>query len=81
MLLAQLVLGYDDLEPMTRAACAGDIIEIERLLPSRARAPPPGHSRGPRPSRDRARAPHARASRRSIRRVRERRAPSARRAL
>ena len=29
MLLAQLVLGYDDLEPMTRAACAGDIIEIE----------------------------------------------------
>ena len=32
MLLAQLVLGYDDLEPMTRAACAGDIIEIERLL-------------------------------------------------
>ena len=32
MLPAQLVLGYDDLEPMTRAACAGDIIEIERLL-------------------------------------------------
>ena len=32
MLLAQLVLGYDDLEPMTRAACAGDIMEIERLL-------------------------------------------------
>ena len=24
--------AYDDLEPMNRAACAGDIIEIERLL-------------------------------------------------